>query len=233
MPETLQGREIVLAGGTGGLGSATAELLAAEGARLVLSYRANASRAEQWVARATVVQADLRSAEDRRRLLDLAPAIYGLAVFAGDPARGGDFDQSWAANFAGPAMLARQAAERMRQAGTPGAIVLLGTMQGGAIFPGSTAYAAPKAALAQAAKILAKECRGAANIRINVVAPGVTAAGMAEASIAAGKYDRYRNEGIVARFGRAEDVARAVRFFLEPDNYVTGQVMMVDGGLTL
>jgi NAD(P)-dependent dehydrogenase (short-subunit alcohol dehydrogenase family) len=39
--------------------------------------------------------------------------------------------------------------------------------------------------------------------------------------------------GAIPRFGRAEDVARAARFFLEPDNYVTGQVLVVDGGLTL
>jgi NAD(P)-dependent dehydrogenase (short-subunit alcohol dehydrogenase family) len=56
---------------------------------------------------------------------------------------------------------------------------------------------------------------------------------MAEASIASGKYDRYLKEGIIPRFGRAGDVARAVRFFLEPDNYVTGQVLSVDGGITL
>jgi NAD(P)-dependent dehydrogenase (short-subunit alcohol dehydrogenase family) len=37
----------------------------------------------------------------------------------------------------------------------------------------------------------------------------------------------------VFRFGRPEDIARAVRFFLEPDNYVTGQAIAVDGGLTL
>ena len=84
-----------------------------------------------------------------------------------------------------------------------------------------------------AARILAKERRGAANIRVNVVSPGVTAAGMAEASIASGKYDRFIRENVIARFGRAEDVARAVRFFLEPDNYVTGQVLCVDGGMTL
>jgi NAD(P)-dependent dehydrogenase (short-subunit alcohol dehydrogenase family) len=56
---------------------------------------------------------------------------------------------------------------------------------------------------------------------------------MAEASIAAGKYERYLREGFVTRYGAAGDVARAVRFFLEPDNYVTGQVLTVDGGLTL
>ena len=56
---------------------------------------------------------------------------------------------------------------------------------------------------------------------------------MAEASIASGKYDHFVQEGIISRFGRAIDVARAVRFLLEPDNYITGQVLSVDGGITL
>src|SRR5690606_17821664 len=136
-------------------------------------------------------------------------------------------------NYAGPVLLAREAAQRMKSAGTPGAIVLISTMQAVAVFPGSTAYAAQKAALIHAALILAKEHRGPANIRVNVICPGVNQAGMAEASIASGKYDRYIDEGIIPRFGRAEDVARAVRFFLQPDNYITGQVLTVDGGLTL
>jgi NAD(P)-dependent dehydrogenase (short-subunit alcohol dehydrogenase family) len=106
-------------------------------------------------------------------------------------------------------------------------------MQANSLFPGSTFYAAQKAALQHAARILAKECRGPANIRVNVVSPGITAAGMAEASIAAGKYDRFLRDGIIGRYGQAVDVARAVRFFLEPDNYVTGQVLSVDGGITL
>jgi 3-oxoacyl-[acyl-carrier protein] reductase len=238
--ETLRDREIVLAGGAGGLGSAAAEMLAAEGARLVIGYRRNAERTERWRDRATVMQADLTSAADRRRLLDAAPAIYGLAVFAGDPARVSDPAQmeeamvrSWQVNCAGPILLAREAAERMKAAGTPGAIVLLSTMQAVALFPGSTAYAAPKAALTHAAQILAKECRGAANIRVNVIAPGVMQAGMADASIASGKYDRFLAEGAIPRFGRAVDIARAVRFLLEPDNYITGQVLSVDGGITL
>ncbi len=106
-------------------------------------------------------------------------------------------------------------------------------MQAIALFPGSTAYAGGKAALLHAGRILAKECRGAANIRVNVISPGITAAGMAEASIASGKYDRYKSDGTIARFGDPKDVARAVRFFLEPDNYITGQSLSVDGGLTL
>ena len=68
---------------------------------------------------------------------------------------------------------------------------------------------------------------------MNIICPGVNQAGMAEASIAAGKYDRFVNDNVIRRFGRAEDVARAVRFFMEPDNYITGQVLTIDGGLTL
>jgi len=57
--------------------------------------------------------------------------------------------------------------------------------------------------------------------------------GMAEASVSSGKYDAYVSSGAIPRFGRPEDIARAVRFFLEPDGYVTGQVLLADGGLTL
>ncbi len=240
MADTLRGREIVLAGGAGGIGSAVVQLLAAEGARLVVSYRANRERAERLGAQAQIIEADLASEADRRRLLNAAPRIYGLVVFAGDPARvpaGADpreaMLRSHEVNYLGPILQAREAAERMKAADTPGAIVLMATMQATALFPGSTAYAAQKAALVHAARILAKECRGTVNISVNVVSPGVTAAGMAEASIASGKYERYLKEGVIARYGRAEDVARAVRFFLEPDNYVTGQVLGVDGGMGL
>lgn len=240
MSESLHGREIALAGGSGGLGSATAALLGADGARLVISYRSNAQRAERLAGIAKIVQADLAVAEDRRRLLDAAPDLYGLVVFAGDPARVSDSSRmeeamrrSHEVNYLGPTLLAREAAARMKENGTQGAIVLFSTMQAVSLFPGSTAYATPKAALLHAARILAKELRGPANIRVNVICPGVTAAGMAEASIASGKYDRFIEEGVIPRFGRAVDVARAVRFFLEPDNYITGQVLAVVGGLTL
>ena len=238
--DSLRGKEIILAGGTGGLGSVAAALLLEEGARLTLSFLRHEKRARQWEGRATLLQADLASSSDRARLLDVAPSLYGLVVFAGDPARVSEafqmesaMLQSHAVNYLGPILLAREAAERMKSAAIPGAIVLISTMQANALFAGSTAYAAQKEALQHAARILAKECRGSRNVRVNVVSPGVTAAGMAEASIASGKYDRFINEDIISRFGRAEDIARAVRFFLEPDNYVTGQVLCVDGGVTL
>lgn len=232
--------EIVLAGGSGGLGSAAAELLSSGDTTLVVSYRSNAERATKLAGIARIIQADLTVPEDRRRLLDAAPDIYGLVIFTGDPARVSDPSRmeeamlrSHAVNYLGPILLAREAAARMKAKGTQGAIVLLSTMQAVALFPGSTAYAAPKAALLHAAQILAKENRGPANIRVNVICPGVNAAGMAEASIASGKYDRCLHDGIINRFGKAADVAHAVQFFLQPDNYITGQVLTIDGGLTL
>jgi NAD(P)-dependent dehydrogenase (short-subunit alcohol dehydrogenase family) len=216
--------EILLVGGAGGLGSVTADLLSAEGARVILSSRSHG------------LHADVMQAADRKRLLDSVPGLYGLVVFAGDPARGPieeAMPRSHVANYEGPILLARAAAEQMKARGTQGAIVLFASMQAVALFPGSTAYGAEKAALLHAARILAKEYRGPSNVRVNVIAPGVMQAGMAEASIASGKYQRYLTEGVIPRYGRAADVARAVRFLLEPDNYITGQVLSVDGGITL
>ena len=237
MTESLRGREIILAGGTGGLGAATASLLSQEGANLILSYRANHDRAERAAHGGGLVQADLGSEDDRTALLDSAPELYGLVILAGDPARGSNIADrlpaSFATNFLGPILLAREAAERMKSRNTPGAIVLLGSMQAAALFPNSTAYAAQKLALIHAAQILAKELRGPINIRVNVVNPGVTNAGMAQASVASGKYESYLRDGVIPRYGKAEDIAQAIRFFLEPDNYITGQVLTVDGGLTL
>ena len=220
----IAGLEILLAGGAGGLGSATADLL----------EERRRKRNGQFTERG--IRADITVAEDRNRLLDALPKLYGLVVFTGSPARGELADAmriSHQVNYEGPILLAREAAERMKASGTEGAIVLFSTMQAVALFPGSTAYAGEKAALLHAARILAKECRGPANIRVNVIAPGIIAAGMAEASIASGKYERYLHDGVIPRYGRALDVARAVQFLLEPDNYVTGQVLSVDGGMTL
>ncbi len=228
---------VILAGGSGGLGSATATLLSNERFDLVISYKSNQERAAKLAHLGRIVAADLGSADDRRALLDAVPELYGVVVFSGDPVRGLDLPEacqrSFETNFLGPILLAREAADQMKARGTEGAIVLIATMQAVSIWSGSTAYASQKAALVHAGQVLAKECRGRTNIRVNVICPGVNQAGMAEASIASGKYAKYIDDGVIPRYGRAEDVARAVRFFLEPDNYVTGQVLTVDGGLTL
>lgn len=250
-PSTLAGRVCVLAGGSGGIGTVLARALHAEGAPLVLGYRRARERAEALAValRATggaavvTVGGDLADAATRTALVTAACEIgvpYGLVVLAGDPARPAsgvatqaEIEASLRDNYVGPILLARSFAAACEQNGTGGAIVLFSTMQGVALFEGSLGYAGPKAALVHGARLLAKELGGPTDVRVNVVAPGVTAAGMAEKSIRAGKYDRFVHGGAIRRFGRPEDLVRAVRFFLEPDNYVTGQVLTVDGGLTL
>ncbi len=252
MPDThtLAGRVCVLAGGSGGIGAALARALHAEGAPLVIGYRERRERAELLAAElrgdgdapVAIVGGDLAHEPTRDALLEAARSLgdpYALVVLAGDPARPAsgaatqsEIEASLSANYVGPILLARSFAVACT-ATSGGAVVLLSTMQGTALFEGSLGYAVPKAALIHAARLLAKEYGGASDVRVNVVAPGVTAAGMAEASIRAGKYDRFVSGGVVRRFGRPEDVVRAIRFFLEPDNYVTGQVLTVDGGLTL
>jgi len=128
-------------------------------------------------------------------------------------------------NFIGPVLLARDFAAAV--GGGDAAMVFISTMQGIGVFAGSTVYAAPKAALIHTARILAKQWK----IRVNVVAPGVNNAGMAEQSVVSGKYNSFLEKGVIPRFGRPTDVARAIVFFLEPDCYLSGQVLAVDGGL--
>lgn len=248
----LAGRVVLLPGGMGGLGAAVTALLLQDGALPVVAYRSNRGRSlafqqkmqDLYGGPVAVVEADVEQEVGRARALqaalDLKGELYGLVALTGDPARvkpeelGGDALQaSFSANFEAPVLLARMCAQHMAAKGVHGAVVLVSSMQGVHPFEGGLAYGAPKAALVHAARILAKEFGGASDVRVNVVAPGATTVGMARASIEAGKYDSYVERGVIARFGRPEDVARVVRLLLEPDCYVTGQVVTVDGGLTL
>ena len=250
--KALAGRVVLVPGGAGGLGAAITALLLQDGALPVVAYRSQRGRAlafqqklqDLYGGPVTLVEADVATPEGRRKAMEAARTvkgeIYGLVTATGDPARvkpedldGPALHASFAANFEAPVLLARACAEEMKAKSTHGAIVLLSTMQAVHPFPGSLAYAAPKAALVHAARILAREYGGATDVRVNVVAPGATVAGMARASIDSGKYDPYIDEGTIPRFGRPEDVAKVVRLLLEPDSYITGQVITVDGGLTL
>jgi NAD(P)-dependent dehydrogenase (short-subunit alcohol dehydrogenase family) len=241
----VKGKSVILAGGSGGLGSVLAEAIAARGAVPVIGCLKNVDRADALAGRiqsqhgikARVVAGDILDSGTRSRLLAEARSAgepYGVVPLVGDPARvpietaaEEDLVRSTRVNFVGPVLLARDFAAAVGEG--DGSVVFISTMQGVGVFPGSVVYAAPKAALVHTARILAKQWR----IRVNVVAPGVNDAGMAQQSIRSGKYDAFVERKIIPRFGSAEDVARAVMFFLEPDNYTTGQVLTVDGGLSL
>jgi 3-oxoacyl-[acyl-carrier protein] reductase len=248
----LEGKTILVAGGSGGLGSSVSALLARDGANLIVGFNRNRSRAERlkrkiektYGADIQLVEGDIANPAVRTRYIEMARAteegLYGLVCLVGDPARvkfdevkESDLLDSIEKNYVGPILLAREAAAEMKRIQTQGGIVLFSTMQAVALFESSINYAGPKSALVHAARIMAKQWGGTDGIRVNVVAPGVNRAGMALESIASGKYDFFVREGIIHRFGRAEDIARVVRLLIEPDNYLTGQVITVDGGLTL
>ena len=239
----MKGRSIILAGGSGGLGAAVAMALAERGGIPVIGCRANRERAEnlarslqeKYAVNAPVVVGDVLDETVRQELLEAgrrAGTLYGLVPLIGRPARVPietatveDLETSVRENFIGPVLLARDFAAAA--GGGDGAVVFVSTMQAVGVFPGSTVYAAPKAALVHTARILARQW----TLRVNVVAPGVNNAGMAEQSVRNGKYDSFIERRTIPRFGRPLDVARAILFFLEPDNYLTGQIVTVDGGL--
>ena len=249
---SLTGRVVLIAGGTGGLGSATVALLAREGATVVAGYRKDRRRAEalkqaveaRYKSVVYLVEGDISESQTRERYVNAADmhgdGLYGAVCLTGDPARvkfedvtDAEIHESMQENYIAPILFARDAAARMIKRGSEGAIVLFSTMQAVAAFESSINYAGPKTAVIGAARIMAKQWGGPGGVRVNVVAPGVNRAGMALKSIESGKYDFYINQKIIPRFGRPEDVARVVRLLLEPDNYITGQVITVDGGLTL
>src|SRR5262245_52572125 len=136
MPSSIAGLEIIVAGGAGGLGACVTRMLAEDGARLTVSYKSNRQRADKFAGIACIVQADLTVTADRAKLLASAPSLYGIAIFTGDPARASNSSElesamllSYQANYLGPILLAREAAEHMKATGTRGAIVLVSTMQ--------------------------------------------------------------------------------------------------------
>ncbi len=240
----MKGKSVILAGGSGGLGAAVADALAERGAIPVIGCRANVERAgilaktllDKYRITAPIVAGDILQQSVRGQLIEAARRsgeLYGMVPLVGQPARvpietvtEQDLMDSFQQNFIAPVLLARDFAGALD--GADGAIVFISTMQGVGVFAGSTAYAAPKAALIHTARILAKQWR----LRVNVVAPGVNNAGMAEESVRSGKYNSFLERGMIPRFGHPSDAARAILFFLEPDNYLTGQVLIVDGGLT-
>jgi NAD(P)-dependent dehydrogenase (short-subunit alcohol dehydrogenase family) len=232
---SLERKVILVPGGTGGLGACLVALLLSEGAVPVAGYRSNRSRAEfvksglesKFGGTVHLVEGDLSDEMARRRYLEetgnVTGSIEGMACFVGNPARvppegltAGDLARSYENNFIAPVLLAKAVGEHMIARNVHGSLVLLSSMQGVGVFE----------------NILAKQWSGR-SVQVNVVAPGATIAGMAASSVNSGKYDRYVEEGTVSRFGRPEDVARAIRFLLEPDCYITGQVLLVDGGMTL
>jgi NAD(P)-dependent dehydrogenase (short-subunit alcohol dehydrogenase family) len=238
-------------GGTGAVGSAVCELLAARGASLAFTYCVREARAAEIaasVAGAVPLRLDLRAAADVERTVARAEAALGgldaLVQCAGvaltvpgasasSPQRIADIDATaWdamqAVNLRGSFLACRAALPHLRRAGG-GNIVLLGSVDMCKGVPVPVHYAASKAALGGMARAFAKEV-GPHNLRVNVVAPGLLEGGIA-LELPEELRAEYLKHCAFKRVGRLAEVAEVVAWLALENTYLNGQTVPVDGGL--
>jgi NAD(P)-dependent dehydrogenase (short-subunit alcohol dehydrogenase family) len=137
-------------------------------------------------------------------------------------------------NLSGTFLTARAVARRLVEAGRPGSIVTVTSMNGVAPGPNAGAYGATKAGVALLTQQMALEW-GPLGIRTNAVAPGLIDVGMSEPIYADPDIRRRRSERVpTGRLGTGADVAAVVLFLLSPAaGYVNGTEILVDGGVTV
>lgn len=239
----LEGRRILITGASSGLGRHFAQVLAAQGAEVVLAAR-RVEALEELAATigsaASVVPLDVTDPASVREAVAQAGAIDVLVnnagVSAAQPvldATVEDFDHIMNANLRGAFLVATEAARGMRDRGTGGAIVniasILGLAQGGQL----TVYAMSKAGVVQMTKQMALEL-ARYGIRVNALAPGYFATDMNRDFLASKLGEAMARRIPQRRFGQFEDLDGPLTLLCsDASRYMTGVVMPVDGGHVL
>lgn len=237
----------LIIGATGAVGRATARRLAERGETLVLAGRdasATAALAEELGRTGAHVHARSVDARDLGAVGELVEAVVadhghldGVANLAGSlllkPAHlttGEEWAETIATNLTSAFAVVRAAAPAMRRSG--GAIVLVSSAAAQTGIANHEAIAAAKAGVIGLARSAAATY-GARGVRVNVVAPGLVASTMTEKLVAnPTQAEASRAMHVLGRLGEPDDVAAAVGWLLDPSNdWVTGQVLGVDGGL--
>jgi 3-oxoacyl-[acyl-carrier protein] reductase len=225
-------------GGSRGIGAAIARELGRAGATVTLSYRTGKQEAEA-IAReigGQSMQADVSDPESARELVD---SVEGLEILVNNAGLTRDGliarmpDDDWRAvvetNLGGVFHTCRAAARGMMRR-RAGSIVNIASVVGLHGNPGQTNYAASKAGIIGFTKALAREL-GGRGVRANVVAPGYIHSRLTEV-IADEVKETMLTSTPLGRFGEPEDVAGAVRFLCSNEaSFITGEVVLVDGGL--
>jgi 3-oxoacyl-[acyl-carrier protein] reductase len=249
IPSGLAGRTVIVTGGSRGIGRAVVELLAQDGADVTFYYRDNAAAAQEVVAAATAAghsvtaeQLDIRDSAacasaierlaERRDRIDLL--VNNAGVIRDNPLSGfsdADVQDVLATNVTGVFNMARAVAPYMiSQRG--GKIINISSVSAEKGGRGQTNYAASKGAINALTRALAVEL-APRRITVNAVAPGVIDTEMS-AGVREMAGDEVRARILLKRYGKPEEIAYAV-WFLASDyaNYVTGQVLTVDGGFKM
>jgi 3-oxoacyl-[acyl-carrier protein] reductase len=241
----LTGRVALVTGGSRGIGAAISRELSSAGAEVAVNYLSNATAAGAVVDElregASAWQADVADADSVAAMVEAVGEHHGrldvLVVNAG-VWRGGPVDQlspeDWSlvldTSLTGAYNLVRVALPLMRSGGY-GRLIVLSSVIGLIGYQGDSAYAAAKAGLIGFVKSIAKEC-GRDGITVNAVAPGFVETDKTEA-VSERARDLLLARTSLRRPGTPEEIAAAVRFLACEASYITGQTIVVDGGLTL
>ena len=235
---SLEGKTALVTGGSRGIGRAISAELARAGASVIVGYRSGSEEAlalaEEIGARA--VQADVSQPEDAARLVEEAGDVDVLVNNAGitrDGLIARMSDEDWRVvidtNLGGVFHTCRAAARGMMRRRW-GAIVNVTSVVGLRGNPGQTNYAASKAGIVGFTKSLAREL-GSRGVRANAIAPGYIQTALTDVLNEEQRGAIFSNTPL-GRLGTPEDVAGAVRFLCSDEaSFVTGEVLLVDGGL--
>jgi 3-oxoacyl-[acyl-carrier protein] reductase len=235
---SLEGKLALVTGASRGIGRAIAVEFARAGAQVVVGYHSGADEAEA-VAKETggrAVQADVADPEQAARLVEEAGDLDILVNNAGltrDGLIARMSDEDWRTvldtNLGGVFHTCRAAARGMMRRRS-GSIVNVSSVVGLHGNPGQTNYAASKAGIIGFTKSLAREL-ASRGVRANVVAPGYIETALTDVLPEEVQHAILANTPL-ARLGTPEDVAGAVRFLCSDEaSFMTGEVVLVDGGL--
>lgn len=241
-----QTRAAIVTGSSGGIGSAVAERLAADGLAVTINYSSKSEPADALVkkitdagGRAIAVGGDVSDPAAVSRLFDETERAFGgidvlvnnagimkLALVADTTDE--LFDQTIAINLKGVFNGLREAARRLRDGGR---IVSFSSSVVGLYQPTYAAYAATKAGIEAMSHILSKEL-GPKRITVNVIAPGPVATKL----FLDGKTDDEIKPIVgrtpLGRLGEPDDIARAISFLVSEDGgWINGQVLRANGGI--